>query len=213
MSRTVSSNESGASAAETADAYITEYKSDHRNRLTNVTFKNNLGIVTDGIDYLYDAFDRRIEKRVDLDGPGLLPGSVEAVMFDGDDRILSYFDLDGAGPLQAAFDARILEAQDQVFAVEYGGEAPLYPLLDHLGSVRDLLRSGAIVNHTDYSATGVVTNETNPSIRYTYGFTALVRDKETGLLYSQTRYYDPLISRWISEDWITFRGGDTLPFA
>ena len=75
------------------------------------------------------------------------------------------FGTDDRGASPFAFDRRDLEALDQVFAVEYGGEAPLYPLNDHLGSVRDLLRSGAIVNHINYSALGVVTSETDPSFR------------------------------------------------
>lgn len=48
--------------------YRTEYTWDHRNRLTLVTFKNNVGTVTKTVVHTYDADNRWIGRLVDSDG-------------------------------------------------------------------------------------------------------------------------------------------------
>ncbi len=49
-------NESGAA-----------YTWDHRNRLTNVTFKNTSNQVTKTVDYEYDAFNQLVKRTLDSD--------------------------------------------------------------------------------------------------------------------------------------------------
>jgi YD repeat-containing protein len=57
------------SSAQADDKRI-EYTWDYRNRLTRIQYKNNQGTVTKDIIYVYDVFDRRIEKQIDDDGAG-----------------------------------------------------------------------------------------------------------------------------------------------
>jgi RHS repeat-associated protein len=66
-----------------------------------------------------------------------------------------------------------------------------------------------VLNHISYDSFGQVTSETNPNIDFRYGYTGRERDEETGLDYNRTRYYDSVVGRFISEDTIGFKGGDT----
>ncbi len=51
-------------------------------------------------------------------------------------------------------------------------------------------------------------SQTNPSVGFRFGFTGRELDSETGNYYYNSRYYDPLVGRFISEDAIGFAGGD-----
>ena len=86
----------------------------------------------------------------------------------------------------------------------------MWPLTDHLGTVRDLADStGTVVNHIRYDSFGNVTGETNTAVDHLFGFTGREHDDESGLAYFRARYYDPVIGRFISEDPIGFAGGCT----
>ena len=98
-----------------------------------------------------------------------------------------------------------------------GGSAGnvLWPLADHLGSVRDLadfdeaLGITAIANHITYDAWGQITSETNTAIDEIYGYAGRETDEESHLNFNRARYLDPAAGRWISEDPIGFAAGDT----
>jgi YD repeat-containing protein len=64
---------------EIATGVVDEYVWDYRNRLTSVVTKGSNGSVIKKADYTYDAFDKRIEKKVDADGDGA--GSAEEERF------------------------------------------------------------------------------------------------------------------------------------
>ena len=190
-----------------ADDYLTEYTWDHRNRLTNMTFKNNSGVVKKTVDYGYDVFDRRIKKVVDNDGPGSGAPITSRFVYDGSDIVLQF---DGANNLTH----RYLHgpAVDQILADEQinGGTSTLYwPLADQQGTIRDVVNnSGTVVNHLQYSSFGKVTSETNAAIDLIYGYTGRERDEETGMNYFRARYQDPSTGRFISEDPLGFGAGD-----
>jgi RHS repeat-associated protein len=83
-------------------------------------------------------------------------------------------------------------------------------LSDHLGSVRDVVdNSGAVLNHVVYDAFGGVTSQTNASVVFRYGYTARELDAESGLQYNRARYLDSFTGKFISEDPISFAGGDS----
>jgi RHS repeat-associated protein len=90
----------------------------------------------------------------------------------------------------------------------------LWPLVDNLGSVRNLADYDAPtdtttnVNHLVYDAYGNLT-ETAPAVDHIFGFTGRERDEESDLYYNRARYYDPALGNWISEDPIGFQAGDT----
>jgi RHS repeat-associated protein len=75
--------------------------------------------------------------------------------------------------------------------------------------VRDVVDdSGAVLNHVVYDAFGGVTSQTNASVVFRYGYTARELDAESGLQYNRARYLDSFTGKFISEDPISFQGGD-----
>jgi RHS repeat-associated protein len=101
-------------------------------------------------------------------------------------------------------------AIDMVLADEQVYNELLWTLTDNQGSVRDLVdNAGTVESHIDYSSFGKVDLITDDLAQTLYGFTGRERDAETGLNYHRARYYDPVVGRWLSEDPISFGGGDT----
>ena len=77
----------------------------------------------------------------------------------------------------------------------------LWPLTDHLGTVRDWLNNSATnVDHVEYDSFGKRLD--TPAIDAAFGWTGRYRDSLTGLQYNNARWYDPAIGRWLSEDFI-----------
>jgi RHS repeat-associated protein len=76
--------------------------------------------------------------------------------------------------------------------------------------VRDVVDdSGAVLNHVVYDAFGGVTSQTDESVVFRYGYTARELDAESGLQYNRARYLDSFTGKFISEDPINFKGGDS----
>jgi RHS repeat-associated protein len=189
--------------ASTSDSI--EYTWDQRNRLTKIVENDSLGSVTKQVDYTYDLFDRRIEKSVDADGSGPNAAVAEHFAYDGADIVLT---LD----VNADVASRLLHgpAIDQVLVSEDALGDILWPLADHLGSVRDIIDSeGNVENHILYNSFGEVVSETDSALGYLFGFTGRERDVESDLQFNRARYYDAAVGRWISEDPIGFAAGDT----
>ena len=90
----------------------------------------------------------------------------------------------------------------------------LWPLTDHLGTVRDLAAydaetdTTAVANHIVYDAYGRVQSETNAAVDCLFAFTGRALDPATGLQNNWHRWYDAEVGRWISEDPIGFEGRD-----
>jgi len=102
---------------------------------------------------------------------------------------------------------------DQLFADEQAGGEVLWALTDQLGTVRDLVDStGTVVNHITYDSFGNVTSETDAAIDELFGYTGKALDESTGLQNNFNRWYDAAVGRWISEDPISFNGGDANLF-
>ncbi|MCC3529453.1 MAG: RHS repeat-associated core domain-containing protein [Microcoleus sp. PH2017_22_RUC_O_B] len=59
-----------------------------------------------------------------------------------------------------------------------------------------------------YDSFGKVRSQTNSSVGFRFGFTGRELDAETGNYYYNSRYYDPQVGRFISEDTVGFAGGD-----
>lgn len=81
-------------------------------------------------------------------------------------------------------------------------------LSDQVGSVRLVVNAttGAVAQRIDYDAFGVVTQDTNPGFQ-PFGFAGGLADRDTGLVRSGARDYDPAVARWTSKDPIRFDGG------
>ncbi|KLU07314.1 biogenesis of outer membrane [Rhodopirellula islandica] len=181
------------------------YTWDHRNRLISVTNKDNSGTVTQVVEHTYDVFDRRVSMSVDLDGAGPLPEQTTRYVYNGTD-VLATSDESGS------VTQRMLHgpAVDQILAIEdVASGGVLWALVDHLGSVRDVIDSdGTVENHLVYDAYGNVVSETDTDVDFLYGFTGRERDEASGLNYHRARYFDTSNGRWMSQDPIRFKAGD-----
>jgi RHS repeat-associated protein len=182
----------------------TDYSWDVRDRLTGLVVKNALGEEVRSAGYTYDVYNQRIAKTVDMDGAGAGVATTERYVYGSDQNIDLIFDQNGNVSHRYLFGNGV----DQIEADESGGSV-LWALTDYLGSVRDVVdNAGVVQNHVVYDAFGGVTSQTNASVVFRYGYTARELDAESGLQYNRARYLDSFNGRFISEDPISFAGGD-----
>jgi RHS repeat-associated protein len=183
---------------------VTNYSWDVRDRLTGLVVRNALGEEVRSAGYTYDVYNQRIAKTVDMDGADVQAATTERYVYGGDQNIDLIFDESGNVSHRYLFGAGV----DQIEADESGGSV-LWALTDHLGSVRDVVdNAGVVQNHIVYDAFGGVTSQSNASVVFRYGYTARELDAESGLQYNRARYLDSFNGRFISEDPISFAGGD-----
>lgn len=204
---------------------VTEYEWDHRNRLIQVTEKDEYGATTQVVEYTYDVFNRRIAKAVDTTSPFTMTDAViERYVYDDVtgvaslDRgnvVLDFVDPDGEGSTTIDLERRYLygDAVDQILAQEDVTESTssadrvYWPLGDHLGTVRDLAKNdGTLGEHYEYDSFGNVVSGDTSATRYL--FTSREHDADTGLQYNRARWYDAAVGRWVSEDPVGFVAGD-----
>jgi len=227
----------------TTDA-TTRYEWDHRNRLVRVTEHADSNPATQPsqiFEYTYDYANRWLRKTVDANADDT---PEEAVIFVHDasptgraalldpnrhpGQIVLQFDGSGSVDLTAAdISHRYLwgNAVDQILADEQvvspsTSGTMLWPLTDHLNTVRDLLDSnGTVREHRVYASFGELTEETEydaggtllvgtGTIEHLPGFTARFHDVHSGLNNHGQRWYDSLVHTWIIPDPIGFKGGD-----
>lgn len=92
--------------------------------------------------------------------------------------------------------------------ISAGGTAAWY-LTDRQGSTRLMTNAAGAVQATlTYDGFGAVTSNTNASFTDRFGYAGGEFDSGTGLGLFGWRWYNPLTSRWTSEDLIGFAGGD-----
>jgi len=151
-----------------------------------------------GIEYLLDARNRRIGKRVD----GVLEQG-----FLYRDPLNPVAELDAAGDIVARF---VYGAKPHVPAYMVKGGVTYRIITDHLGSVRLVVNTvtGAIAQRLDYDEFGQVLADSSPGFQ-PFGFAGGLYDPDTGLVRFGARDYDPSVGRWTAKDPIGFEGGDT----
>ncbi|MDO9073102.1 MAG: RHS repeat-associated core domain-containing protein [Rubrivivax sp.] len=91
---------------------------------------------------------------------------------------------------------------NRLIAETTDGGVTTYAHTDGLGSpVAKTSNTGAVVSRTRYEPYGAtVAGSTSPA---TIGYTGHVNDADTGLVYMQQRYYDPIAGRFLSVDPVT----------
>jgi RHS repeat-associated protein len=95
---------------------------------------------------------------------------------------------------------------DQLIAEANTQSGISYSHTDALGSpVARTNASGQITSRTRYEPYGATAAGTNPT---GVGFTGHVNDADTGLVYMQQRYYDPIAGRFLSVDPVTTNAKD-----
>jgi len=212
---------------------VTEYEWDHRNRLTKVTDKDEYEDVTQVVAYTYDVFNRRISRAVDTTSPFDLADAVlERYVYDDNGMppdpfaldtsnsnvVLDFLDPDGSGSQPLTLNSRQLFgnavdqilAQEDVTVTETSADRVLWPLVDNLATVRDLVKNdGTLGEHYEYDSYGQIVSGDTSVTRYLY--TSREYDPDIGLQYNRARWYDTPTGRWISEDPLGFSAGDANP--
>ncbi len=206
---------------EIATGAYESYEWDHHNRLTRIVTKDGAGLTTKEVEYTYDVFGQRLIKSIDNNGngtvdqthkyinDGLRPergnaGDHIVLAFDGNNTLTNRYLY---GPL---VDQILADEQVNLIA---GTSTVLWPLTDHLGSVRDLVSYNPAIGtttneqHIVYDAFGNVISTTT-GVVHIFGFTAREIDVESDEQYNRGRYYDVWIAAWISIDPMGFAAGD-----
>jgi RHS repeat-associated protein len=190
--------------AESTD--FTEYRFDHRNRLTEVEIREP-GKVT-LVKYTYDMDGRRIgiEVREGIDSPTIIT-SVTRMVYDGDHVWADFTD---AGVIAGRYlhgdNLDQILVRSQLFSPSSG---IAWYLTDQLGSVNDLINTlGASINHAAYSSFGNSLAETNDAEGDRYGFTGREHDITANVYYYRARYYSQSTGQFVSADPIHFISGD-----
>ncbi len=210
------------------DTDITEYTWDARNRLARVVdYGVYGGTAMQAVDYLYDVENRWIGRDLDADGDGIIDTRTRFA-YDGN-QITLQFDRataptgDPADPLTledlshrylwnpAAVDQ--LMADEQITDPAVAG-AIVWPLGDHLGTIRDLAvydpasDTTTVVNHRTFDAYGNLQSQTSAAVDCLFAYTGRPLDQATDLQNNLHRWYDATTGRWMSEDPIGFEGRD-----
>jgi RHS repeat-associated protein len=164
------------------------YQWDARNRLVGITGPGTTASFT------YDALGRRATRTIN--------GQTQAYQYDGADIIR---DAD-AEYVQGPGIDNVLDRKE----IATGNNE--YYLKDHLGSTIALTdQSGNITTQYAYSPFGQVAKTGANSNNY-FEYTGRENDG-TGLYFYRARYYSPQQKRFIAEDPLGFRGGDTNLYA
>ncbi len=141
-------------------------------------------------EYRYDALGRRIEKVVN--------GVSTRFVYDNEDIIL---EVDGTGRSQAI--SLHGPGIDEPLAVSRRTEAGFGTFIYHadgLGSISTLTDlNGDPVRTYTYDSFGRIVDQTG-AVTNPYTYAAREFDAETGLYYYRTRYYNPAVGTFLSED-------------
>jgi len=172
------------------------------------------------IEFLYDFFDRRLEKRVLAPEPGGPPRliSVTRFLWHGAQMIHEHtvrYLPDGSrrssARAYAYADGRMVPwaHRDYIEAEEAPAPGPIWFYVgDMLGTPEELVDArGEVGYRARRSAFGVTRAEPGARTETPFRFEGQYEDAETGLVYNLHRYYDPALGRYISPDPIGLAGG------
>ena len=191
--------------------YRTTYTWDYRNRLTDVQFYDNDGVLTKHVHFVYDVLNQLIGEEDDDTGSGtynqeqwyVVEGGQPALVFNGSGALVERNLL---APNAAGVDA--VMAQGAVTSLAQA-DVVTWTADDRLGTPRDILsNSGTVLNHVVDNAFGETAYQSDPSVTWWAGFGGGHVDPETGMVQNGHRWYDPNTGKWLSQDPIDFRGRD-----
>jgi RHS repeat-associated protein len=179
---------------------------DHRNRLYLVRDVAKDGTLLQQVEYVYDATDRRIARRV----VNVLGQRMEHFVYDGQHVLLDFVDVDGTESAAVPeLTRRYLFGPgiDNILSQDVAGSTQ-WTLTDHLGTVRDIVDSSAVsLNHIVLDSFGNIVSP-DAGLLTRYVFTGREFDAATDLYYYRARFYDAAIGRFVSEDPLRRSAGD-----
>ncbi|MFN7942390.1 MAG: RHS repeat-associated core domain-containing protein [Thermoanaerobaculia bacterium] len=181
----------GELLTKTVGSQTVTYTYDVLGALTHVALPSGIGI-----DYVTDARNRRIAKKVN--------GTVtEAYLYGLGPAPLAK--LDGSGNVVARY---VYGTRSLVPDAILQGTSSYRIFTDRLGSVRTVVNAetGDVVQRLDYDAYGRVMLDTNPGFQ-PWGFAGGLYDYQTSLVRFGARDYDAEVGRWTAKDPVGFGGG------
>jgi RHS repeat-associated protein len=182
----------------TSNGEITTFTWDFRNRLTEVLIKSSGGVTLQDDKFTYDVENRRI-------GKNTLSGGQSWTGYDGANP---FADFNSSGSL--TFSYLYGNGIDFLLARLNTSFDPTWYLTDKLGSVRQVVNtSGSVVDTITYDSYGNIASESSPSNGDRFKFTSREWDSESGQYFERARYYNPGAGRFLSEDSLGFRAGDS----
>jgi RHS repeat-associated protein len=177
---------------------FTEYTYDYRQRLVGAIRKSSGGIVLGETTFTYDALDRLIKR--------VTNGSATWTVYDGD-AVWADYDMNG----QVKTRYLTGDQTDEMLARWTPNAGVAWYLTDRQGTVRDLANAaGAIINHVDYSAFGVVLAQSNASLGDRFLYTGREYDAALALYWYRARWYDASSGRFTSVDPKVYCAGDAF---
>jgi len=120
---------------------VTSYQQDHRNRMVHAETKSAGGVILSQLSYTYDVFIRPIAETVDADGAGPDDAHTTRFVFDGTNLWADY----GASG-QAVAHYLFGDGADELLARWTPPAGTVWYLVDHLGTVRDIVDSAGDLN-------------------------------------------------------------------
>ncbi len=185
---------------------------DHHNRLVRVDdWSSDPGdpqspsagaILTQSVEYTYDAFGRRIAREVDPDGTSAQSGEKEFYAFDGHNV---WADYDESGI--AATRYLLGRGVDKTVAIYSVIDGINWASSDRQASVRTILdANGTVAGLSEFRAFGSLASQQGIASRYQFAgreFEAL-----TGLYFNRARTFSPTNGRFTSQDPIGFSATD-----
>jgi len=148
------------------------------------------------IEFTYGGMGRRLSKTLD--------GVKQVYLYSGE-NLVAIMNNYSTLLYRIIYDEKV---DSPLSIVDSTGQNRYYYHLNNLGSVEGLSDSNAnIVESYSYDSYGKTTKESTLETGNPFAYTARVMDDED-LYYYRTRYYDPNVGRFLSEDSIGFESGD-----
>jgi RHS repeat-associated protein len=173
----------------------TTYTYDYQNQLTNVE-ANGVMVAT----YTHNALGQRI---------GIKDNDTQTwTVYNGNSADANpYADFSSSGSLQTRYLDGL--AVDQIYGQTSSSGSTEWYLADQLGSVVAIASTSAVLDQITYDPFGNIVTQTNATDAVRFGFAGMEYDSTTGLYYDHARYYNSVTGRFVSQDPMGFKAGDT----
>ncbi len=200
-------------AIEISTGKRTEYRWDHRNRLVEVEVQDSLGLAIARVSYAYDAENRRVLMKADMDLTDDQPSTTTRYVYEGDDVILELLDSNADDVIDTAEPHAVYLhgiGEDQILAQDFGDGDFQWLLADATGSITDVIATdGTLLDHIQYDSYGRIIHRLDPEVIVRYLFHGRPWQPISNTYYFRAREYDPALGLFLSVDPLSYGGGDT----
>ncbi|HTU92000.1 MAG TPA: RHS repeat-associated core domain-containing protein, partial [Gemmataceae bacterium] len=178
---------------------VTYYTWNYENQLTEVKVENSQGQVLEDETFTYDVFGNRIAES--LNGTPTL-----YTVYNGSNP---YMDFNGSGTLTERYLTNPNTLSQFYGQVSASGTVQWF-LTDNINSIRQVISaSGSVLNAITYDPYGNILNQTNAAYAPRMLYAGGTYDPLAGNYQFDARNYSPADGRFVSQDPLGFKAGDT----